>query len=69
MTYTDLVAVEKFAEDLKVNFPILLRPQSFSDRILNITNEAVHAKIDLALEVARDEFNKEVMKEASAHGE
>ena len=69
MTYTDLVAVERFAEKLKVNFPILLQPHNFSDRLINMHNEHTHKVIDLTVESARLEWELEVAKEASAHGE
>ena len=69
MTHEQWVAVEKFAKNLKVNFPILLQPHNFFDRLINMHNEHTHKVIDLAVERARSEWELEVAKEASAHGE
>ncbi len=68
MNYTDLVAVEAFAKKLKLNFPILLNPKDFTDRLINQHNEHAHKIIDLAVEVARIEFDLQAQKEAKHYG-
>lgn len=68
MDYLNLVAVEKFAERLKINFPVLLNPKDFTDRMLNIANENTLRRIDLAVDWARLEFSEQAEKEAREYG-
>lgn len=64
MSHTELCAVEAFAKQLKGNFPILLRPKDFADRLINMHNEHAHKVIDLAIEGARLDFDIQARKEA-----
>lgn len=68
ISHLELIAIEKFANNLKINFPILLRPKDFTDRIMNIANEAALKRIDLAVERAKLEWDKEVLREARHYG-
>jgi len=68
LTSSEQIAIEKFATKLKLNFPILGHTRNFSDRILNITNDAVHTKIDLAVEAEQEEFCREAEKEVKEYG-
>jgi hypothetical protein len=68
MGHQELIAVEQFAERLKIDFPILLRPKNFSDRIINISNEHLHKMIDLGVKRAKLEFDKQALKEAKHYG-
>jgi hypothetical protein len=53
MNNQELQAVEKFANDLKLDFPTVEKPKDFGQRITNITNMIVNQKIELALAKAR----------------
>jgi len=53
MNDQELQAVEKFANDLKLDFPIVLDAKDYGQRILNITNNLAIQKIELALIRAR----------------
>lgn len=68
MTHLEFCAIKKFAKDLKINFPILLRPKNFTERIINLANEAAIKKIDLAIERAKLDWEIEVNKEVALHG-
>ena len=57
MNDQELQAVEKFANDLKLDFPIVLDAKDYGQRILNITNNLAIQKIELALIRARARNN------------
>jgi hypothetical protein len=63
MGHLELVAIEKFAEGLKVDFPILLHPKTFDDRMMNTFYEHAIKMIDLEVKRARWEFDKQADKE------
>ena len=65
MSHLELVAIEKFAEKLKIDFPVLLHPKTFTDRLTNLQNEYTQKRIDLGVKEARFKFDKQANKEAA----
>lgn len=61
MNDNQLIAIEKFAERLKLNFPIRENPKDFSDRMMNIANEYATKQIDLAVDWAKLEHDREAL--------
>ena len=69
MSHTELIAIEKFAKDLKdLEFPIIDIPKSYRDEIMNSTAKYAHRRIDTALRRAKDEFDRQADKEAVNYG-
>lgn len=68
MGHLEFIAVTKFAERLKIDFPVLLAPKDFADRMKNIFNEYAQKRIDLAVERVELERGKESLKEAKYFG-
>ena len=46
-------AIEKFATELKLDFPILEKPVELEDCLINLVYENVRKKIDLAVIMVR----------------
>jgi len=67
MTHTDIIAVEKFATELKKGFPIIEQPHSYREEFQNISNKHSRSIIDIALENAQEEFNAQAELEAQAN--
>lgn len=67
MNHLELIAVERFAKKLKIDFPILEKPKDFSDRITNMHNEHTHRIIDIELKNVRLDFDLEAAKEAKEY--
>ena len=59
MSNEELIAIEKFAARLKLNFPIILAPKNFTDRMMNVANEYAIKRIDLAVDWAKLEAEKQ----------
>jgi hypothetical protein len=55
MNNKELQAIEKFANDLKLRFPIIPNPKDYQEEILNITNNLAIQKIELELIKSRIE--------------
>lgn len=68
MTHLQIIAIEEFAKKLKIDFPVLLRPSNFEERITNIIYEQIHKRIDTVLEEERSEWEKAVKREAEENG-
>lgn len=69
MSHTELIAVEKFAKELKdLEFPVIENPTCFRDEILNAASKHAHRRIDTALERAKDDFDKEALGMAKEYG-
>lgn len=67
MSHIEYMAIERFVTSLKRNFPLIANPKDFADRIMNISYEHIHKLIDLQLEQAMWEFDREAEKEAVAN--
>ncbi len=65
MGHLELVAIEKFAEKSKIDFPVLLHPKTFTDRLTNLQNEYTQKRIDLGVKEARVKFDRQADKEAA----
>jgi len=68
MSHSDLIAIEKFATELKKDFPIIEHPRSYKDEFHNVTSKHARAMIDIELDHAREAFSEQAEKEAQANG-
>ena len=68
MDNNELTAIEKFAENLRLDFPILAEPRGFTDEMTNLCSEYAQRRIDEALKKAREAWEAEVRQEVEAHG-
>ena len=58
MSHEQITAIEKFAADLKRNFPDIEQPRDVEDRLMNVAYNHVRRIIDLMLDHARWEFEE-----------
>jgi len=68
MGHLEFCAVEKFATELKKDFPIIEHTHSYKDELQNIFNKHAKVIIDIALDNARDAFSAQAEKEAQING-